>query len=728
MTTALIRPHASVEIGPFDDAVIVLPEQVVYAEGFEASVGGWAFASPSTSISRAAAAGGGGAPRTGAYMLSVSQASPFNSKAVRVVTGLDVGRTYTLRAWAGRRSTGKSARVGVTGRGFGASVTGWAADTFSWKECSHTFVATATAHELILEGTTSGGTGLANPDYWDDISLTGHAVETTTPEVPVTEGSVTLDAMGVPYASAQLTIPLTDPTLAEGIDPRDEQRAVLTAGNRLTNSSRAFDLGVRRRRVDHKTKTIDLELASDEALLQDYSPLIDIDLWDYSSSLRAVVNVVLSTCIPGAALEASPSPDADVTPRWQQTNLIANPRSLVNTDGWSTDVSGGVAGSITRSTTSIVREGASLASWTRLGITTTGIGNATLRYGSTQANSPRVTPGRLYTFSAWVHQDSGVAKTGRVLLVFRNAAYAALPGAQTTAVVQSSDWTKISVTVVAPPNAEYAVMTAGVTNGMASGKAVGVSGAVLAEGVRNDRWFDGGRANEGTYTYGWTPDANTTPSVRVPVGGEIDPDSLLWPVGVTAWEFLEPLTAGAGLRLFCDEQRKWRLIDPAEYTAPGVLSLSPAVSTEGADEINLNDPEVYCTGVVVRYSWTDQQGVRRTRNDTAGTPGLQLVLDLNRPWPGAGVAAAILMRRTGQGRVQDVTALARWSATPAQQATVSLPGTLDQLGQVEAIEWGLSNGLMVVKTRALTDIVPGSWLAEPGTWADADPLLTWEDA
>ncbi len=535
-------------------------------------------------------------------------------------------------------------------------------------------------------------------------------------DLPVSEGSVRLDAMSVPYGSASLTVPLTDLSLAEDIDPRDGQRIQLTAGDDERGTSRTFDLGLRSREVDHKQKTIRLTLATDEAILQEYAPLADVDLWDYRTSLRSVVNQVLAACIPGAALEATPHRDANVTPRWEQVNLITNPRGTVDATGWGSSLSGGVAGTVGTIGTSLTVDGAAVGTSLRLSITTTGTGNALLRYGD--ANGPKVNAGDLYTFSGWLFHNAGtgIQKNGRLILRFLNAAGATLSEKVVNkSTLLSDSWEKFTVTHLAPPNTDRAILYAGVTNGMPSGTTVRITGAVFAGGTRNDVWFDGDRTDDTSYTYDWTPDARTTPSVRVPVGGEVDPDSLLWPAGVTAWDFLVPLTAGAGLRLFCDEQRRWRLIDPDEYHVPGVVSLSPTVATEGADLISRDNPEVYCTGVVVRYGWTDAQGVRKTKVDTAGTAGVLLVFELERPFPGAGVAAAILSRRSGQGRVQEVTALARWNATPSQQANVSLPGAIEQIGQVEAIEWGLSNGLMNVKTRALTDIIPGSINALAGT-------------
>jgi hypothetical protein len=58
---------------------------------------------------------------------------------------------------------------------------------------------------------------------WVEADLGGIAV------VKVTGGDVTLDALGLPYATANITIPWAGP-IAE-IDPRDDIRIIIRAGN-----------------------------------------------------------------------------------------------------------------------------------------------------------------------------------------------------------------------------------------------------------------------------------------------------------------------------------------------------------------------------------------------------------------------------------------------------------------------------------------------------------------
>ncbi len=503
-------------------------------------------------------------------------------------------------------------------------------------------------------------------------------------------GRVALDAMAVPYATAHVTIPLVDPADVEDIDPRDGIRATLIAGDENSGTTRTFDLGVRRRTVDHKQKTIEVELASDEALLMDYAPLTeDTGARTHETSLRGVVDYVLGKI--GAELEPGPY-DADVTAAWPLSNLLGNPSFETNTTGWSV---GGTTSSISRSTSLTPAYGVAYCT-----ATAGSAGNSYIQRDETI----RVDADRMYTLSAYMRPNTA-NRQGRVIIRWISPLGTLIrESLGTVNNLSTAAFTRVSVTAIAPKNAAAVRVIVGMAAGAAS-EINRIDAVMFNEGPLTS-YIDGSLAADTYYSYAWDDGTDTT-STRTPFV-ERDPDLYTWEPGTSAWDFLDPFTASSGLRLFCDEERKWRLIDPDLYSVPGVLSLSAARSTEGTDTIGLGDPEVYCTGVVVIYSWVDREGIPRTRRDTAGSPGLVLVVGIDRPWPGAGVAAAMLARRSGQGRQQEVTALARWSATPAMQASISLPGTVEQVGQLEAVEWGLTDGLMNVKTRALTDLIPGS--------------------
>lgn len=526
-------------------------------------------------------------------------------------------------------------------------------------------------------------------------------------------GDVSLDATRIPYAVATVELPLVDVEVIESIDPREDQRCVITASANVTDE-REFDLCLRMREVDHASRVIRVELASDEALLMDHKPLtVDGGARVHESSLRAVVDYVLDKI--GAELEPGPD-DADVTAYWRVTNLAPNSGVRDTITGYAAGT--GTSG-VVRST-SVTLDGLPSAQFTA-----SGTGEA---YLNTPIKNIRVTPGRKYTFH-YRSITSGTPQSMRCMIRWKDTAGNNIGVSYSTGVTgATSGWPRFVLTATAPPNAATAEAFANaVTN--SAGQNHFATEFMFYEGEEIVPWFDGASTVTG-YTVAYDdpdqPDAST--STRVPDVERL-PEVFTWKPGVSAWQFLEPFTTSAGLRLFCDEQRRWWLVNPDTFAADGLLSVAGWNSTAGTDRISREDLTLFCTGVVVHYKWRDEAGIEQEAYDTAGTPGAVLVWEYERPYPGPGAAAAILARRAGRGRAQEVTALANWNATPGMQVSVSLPGTNDQYGRLQAVSWGLADGLMRVRTLELTDAAADSWLGtDPDLdWDDVDADTDWDD-
>ncbi|MBD8077699.1 hypothetical protein [Cellulosimicrobium arenosum] len=168
------------------------------------------------------------------------------------------------------------------------------------------------------------------------------------------EGMVTLDESWTPYAQAGVTIPLpSDPAILDALDPRLGARvritmsqrfgsaftiADLTAGSGSSTAAwtadlngaplsewtgrysspfnstgsrasrtRRLDLGVRARSVNYERGTVDIDLASDEALLLDLARVDTTTAFPVTSTVYGAVALVLSAIGATAALEV---PDA----------------------------------------------------------------------------------------------------------------------------------------------------------------------------------------------------------------------------------------------------------------------------------------------------------------------------------------------------------------------------------------------------------------------------------
>ncbi|QEO08884.1 hypothetical protein [Protaetiibacter larvae] len=209
-----------------------------------------------------------------------------------------------------------------------------------------------------------------------------------------------------------------------------------------------------------------------------------------------------------------------------------------------------------------------------------------------------------------------------------------------------------------------------------------------------------------------------------------DADTLKREPGERAWDFLSSLVEAAGLRLFCDEQRVWRLVDPATYALEGSVRIAAAHNATAArDRIDLAEASTgpgFAETIVVRYRWTDSLGVQQTVYEAAGAPhGIGRLIEVTRPYPGPGAAQSALRRAEGKGRTLDPEALTDLTATPGMTVVATIPGTPTQVGIVSSVEFR-SDGTMQVGTRGIVDTPDTAWLFAEGDWTDVTGI-PWTD-
>lgn len=87
--------------------------------------------------------------------------------------------------------------------------------------------------------------------------------------VVVDSGHVTLDETWAPYVQGTIRVPLEPIGGINLIDPRLIQRLTITAEQGSPDVSRTFDVGLRSRTIDPITRELEIEFASDEAVLMD---------------------------------------------------------------------------------------------------------------------------------------------------------------------------------------------------------------------------------------------------------------------------------------------------------------------------------------------------------------------------------------------------------------------------------------------------------------------------
>ncbi len=537
------------------------------------------------------------------------------------------------------------------------------------------------------------------------ITADSHTVTIAGTPLALTGGRITIDSGSAPHV--QGSIPVALPPDLTGLDPRvsPAPRVLIDA------NGRSFDLCLRSRPIDVGGAGIELSVASDEALLEDYAPLADDEeTFTLQHSVRALVNYVLAKAIPGASLAPVPDNDADVTVYTDSVNEITNPAAAVNTTSW-------IANGITfdRRPSSTWFDNAAQTAFRLYGVTNRadtyidhGIANATRLAGKTMVMRAAVRTG-----SALTNPSSDAARLSVFYSTNGGASYAqAATGVGSRG---ASTLTKVAFRFDLPEGVTQVIVRA--YHGWRSTDAVLWSDFRLSEYTgdpTDEGYYDGLTPDTDGYSYDWEADSGLSTSIRSAI---IDrpADSLLWRAGDNALEFLHPLIQSHGLRLVCDETRTWTLRDEA-HTAPGAISLRQGVNIIAADENIDRDSGLWFDARITRYRWTDAQGVARERVDAFALPGYSRVttVEVNAPYPGPGRSEYAVRRAQGRGREVTATAPADWTTRTEQPITITLNGVPIQTGITSRVEFDIERGEMTVSTRA-TDTPAGAIDLLPGT-------------
>ena len=483
----------------------------------------------------------------------------------------------------------------------------------------------------------------------------------------LSDGStITLDGSRAPYGSGEIVIGMPSAAILAALDPRVSPPPRVQVGVTDGALTRSFDLHVRSRAVRLRGAEVVIPVATDEALLTDYAPLSD-DLapLGLAGSLRSVVGYVIGRVSPGAVLETSPASDAVAT-MLDVDNLVTNPSLTVGAAGWAfyTNSASG-AGARTAGANP---DGTGY--FYRCAFTSTAAG---VRAGAFYTVPSGVRPGNRYTASTWARTN--FAQTIRVAVEWKDSAGAALTEMWSSPIVlPANTWTRcVLPSVEAPANAARMVVTIyGETGGTVwnNGKQLDVTG------------------------------------LRV---GPTASEPLVWRAGVTALDFLHTLLQRFGMRLVCDEARKWTLRSET-YSAAGRVSLREGVNIVEADDELSRDEAFWFDARVTRYNWTGADGAQLTAVDAyALTPSYSRVttVDVDAPYPGPGRSAYAVRRAQGAGREVTATTRADWTATADQSVDVTLPGAPLLLGTVRAVVFDLMADQMTLTTRT-TDMPAGA--------------------
>lgn len=529
---------------------------------------------------------------------------------------------------------------------------------------------------------------------------------------------VTLDATRAPYVEARLTVAGLTADDLEQIDPRSDPRILISAETvwispSAATQTREFDLLVHQVIRDPDADTVAIVAVSDEALLIDGGYLADVEddrfrvdaeagiayLGDFANSILDDLSLTNIVTTDGHYQ------DADYFLTTESTNLIPNPKAASNTTGWIT--------STANSTLSRYVDGSG-NTWFRS--TAIGAGNAGMALGTAASGvNAGVACTAGVTYKVVLNLQMSTARTIYLALRFYNSSGTQVGSDVTGSVFFAPTGTYLITGATAPAGAVKAQVIVYMT-GATAGNTLDVRRVRLS--VQDDydntqEYFDGDTADDTRYSYEWVGTANASNSKRLPLDDR-DPDLLVLKPGQGWWDFLQPLARARDLRLWCDEDRVWHLTARA-ITVAGTVAITAADNaTELTDTISMQavteaGTPVYFTGVVVRYQWTDATGTVQTRYDYAGTGRKVWRVTIERPWPGAGAAAALLAAAADRGRTQTASAIINLDATPGMGYSASgMPGLTDQEGAIAAVtfQWsqdGPEHGSMIITPRDLVD-------------------------
>jgi len=171
----------------------------------------------------------------------------------------------------------------------------------------------------------------------------------------------------------------------------------------------------------------------------------------------------------------------------------------------------------------------------------------------------------------------------------------------------------------------------------------------------------------------------------------------------TAWDFLETITAAAGLKLYCDEQRNWYLVDPTAIAGTLVLDDTDNI-TSFTKEISRDG--LWYNQAVIQYD-TISDGVIWDNYYASGTGPIKTLFmkKENIEFPGMGAAQSMVERSLTRGEIYSIEAVSNFDARPRQTLTVDITGEPVKTGIVQSISWSLPSARMSVDIRDLQEVI-----------------------
>jgi hypothetical protein len=487
--------------------------------------------------------------------------------------------------------------------------------------------------------------------------------------------------------------------------------------------TRTFDLLLHERTIEHEPAELTLRLVSDEAQLIDGGNDTAAPTRIYGLSVKAAVDLTLAAhglnlqpAAADATLVANP-PTLPVI-----SNIVTNPTFRASIGNW---ISGTGSANISRVSGLSPTPLPGVTTFSRTTWISSGGGGI---YSRADTATPYilVSAGKTYVISAWVRSSVKVT-VGLNVQWFGASPNFNGPGIA----LQANEWTFVSQRLQAPTGATRAgIYSYNLVSGWVAGNTFDTLGWSMTLDAAYP-FFDGDTIDTPFDTYAWAGTAGASLSTRT---NSPNSDVFIQTPGTLDWDYIAPLVQAGGLRLFCDEARKWRLIDSSAYSVPGQINVAAGTNaTSGRDTIS-RQQEAWYDAVVIEYRWTDSEGLPQVGYDSASNGGTKLLKRIvERAYPGPGAAAAILAQYSGRGRTLDLAALTDLTATPGMSLVMTLPGTPAQTGVVSSVTWRWAasgdSDTMQIGSRGLLEISDTAWILQPEghSWADVPVGQSWPE-
>ncbi|MGW9159619.1 hypothetical protein [Microbacterium sp. NPDC055665] len=471
-----------------------------------------------------------------------------------------------------------------------------------------------------------------------------------------------------------------------------ETRSV-TGQEWVPENFRTFDLGIRTARPNRAAGTVTLDLASDEALLADHALLDDLPIQSITLvdpiGIRYLTDLVLGEGI-GAELEPG-TEDADVTPRFEVTNLLRNPAVAGSTLNWS------AAGGCT------IAYGSSGSSGYVRVVPNAGAANGAVMAIDSSKFNVAAEPRRLYVFSLDVRAETAGGR-GYLGIQYYDRQGALINTGPFWEQEIGVATQRLKVAFEAPMNAAAVAPFFRFT----TNRVYRLDNGLLYDGT-DDTWyvpgFSGGDAEDGYYTYRFEGPADDSPSVRTPNPYyEQSSETMNWRAGQSGLEFLRGLLMAKGFRLVNDEQRKWSLRRESFRNA-GSQTWTWGENLIDVDESISRDDDTWFDAAV--YTFSRDGRIRRT--DAYGltltpTKVFHRRFDDYTSYPGQGRAQNVVERAQGMGRKITVTGIPTWTETTDQPLTVTLDDDTTLTGIAASVRFNFDDDTVTVTTRETEDV------------------------